>query len=48
MIKGMNFYHLDNSTIEFIGNVLLTAIIIGIGIIVFLILTTSVASHPTI
>ncbi len=48
MIKRMDFYHFDYSTLEFLGNILLIAIITGIAIIIFMLLTTSVASQHII
>lgn len=46
MMKRIYFNQFDYSTFEFLGNLLLIAIITGIAILVFLILTASVASHP--
>ncbi|MEK6544933.1 MAG: hypothetical protein AABZ28_00155 [Nitrospinota bacterium] len=45
MIRKMYFHPFNYSTIEFIGNILLLAIITGIAILIFLILTSSVASQ---
>ena len=48
MIKRIDFYRFDYSTLEFLGNMLIIAIITGIAIIIFLLLTTSVASQNII
>jgi len=48
MIKRIDFYHFDYSTLEFLGNILIIAIITGIAIIIFILLTTSVASQNII
>ncbi|MBI3600586.1 MAG: hypothetical protein HY097_08090 [Nitrospinae bacterium] len=48
MTKRMYFPHFDYSTLEFLSNLMLLAIITGIAILIFLILTASVASCPII
>lgn len=48
MIKKMYFPHFDYSTLEFLSNLLLLAIITGVAILIFLLLTASVASHPVL